>query len=246
MSGGEIAALIAAGAFLMLVLVLCVPIYRLRHTVDAATRAINDLNDAGRRRCSATSTRRSTTSTPRSTQVHTSLDGVNLQLMRVDTITGHAANVTRERGQPRHRGHLGRVQPAGQGRRVQLRRAPGRQPAPQGRRGAAGARGAEGAAGRAARRRAAGSRRARCGRVAAAPLGDRRGIGLAGPRTGRRRHRDRREIRHHETIAVARRRPGRRRARRPGDHQEGTGVHARPASPARARRSAGGLVGLGA
>ena len=45
MDAGEIAALIAAGAFLMLVLVLAVPILRLRHTVDAATRAINDLND---------------------------------------------------------------------------------------------------------------------------------------------------------------------------------------------------------
>ena len=45
MSAGEIAGLIAAGAFLMLVLVLAVPILRLRHTVDAATRAINDLND---------------------------------------------------------------------------------------------------------------------------------------------------------------------------------------------------------
>ena len=45
MSGGEIAALIAAGAFLMLVLVLAVPILRLRHTVDAATQGVNDLND---------------------------------------------------------------------------------------------------------------------------------------------------------------------------------------------------------
>ena len=45
MSGGDIAALIAAGAFAMLVLVACVPIYRLRKTVDAATQAINDLND---------------------------------------------------------------------------------------------------------------------------------------------------------------------------------------------------------
>ena len=42
---GQIAALVAAGAFLMLVLVLAVPILRLRHTVDAATQAINDLND---------------------------------------------------------------------------------------------------------------------------------------------------------------------------------------------------------
>ncbi len=45
MDAGDIAALVAAGAFLMLVLVLAVPILRLRHTVDAATRAINDVND---------------------------------------------------------------------------------------------------------------------------------------------------------------------------------------------------------
>ena len=48
MSGGEIAALIAAGAFLMLVLVLAVPILRLRHTVDATTRMITDVERAHR------------------------------------------------------------------------------------------------------------------------------------------------------------------------------------------------------
>ena len=42
---GEVAGLIAAGAFLVLVLVLAVPILRMRHTVDAATRALNDLTD---------------------------------------------------------------------------------------------------------------------------------------------------------------------------------------------------------
>jgi len=42
---GGIAGLVAAGAFLMLVLVLAVPILRLRHTIDAATRTINELND---------------------------------------------------------------------------------------------------------------------------------------------------------------------------------------------------------
>ena len=42
---GEIAALVAACAFALLVLILAIPIFRLRHTVDAATRAINDIND---------------------------------------------------------------------------------------------------------------------------------------------------------------------------------------------------------
>ena len=43
MDAGEIAGLIAAGAFLMLVIVLAVPILKLGRTVDAATRAITDL-----------------------------------------------------------------------------------------------------------------------------------------------------------------------------------------------------------
>ena len=45
MHPGEVAALIAAGAFVMLVLILAVPILRLRHTVDAATRAINEVTE---------------------------------------------------------------------------------------------------------------------------------------------------------------------------------------------------------
>lgn len=93
MSGGQIAALIASGAFAMLVLVLCVPIYRLRHTVDAATRAINELNARtgpllGNVNASVENVNTALT------QVHQTLDGVNLQLMRVDTITGHAAQVS--------------------------------------------------------------------------------------------------------------------------------------------------------
>ncbi|HET6212898.1 MAG TPA: DUF948 domain-containing protein [Micromonosporaceae bacterium] len=93
MSGGQIAALIAAGAFLMLVLVLAVPILRLRHTVDAATRAINDLND---RTAPLLGNLNGTIENVNGAlgQVHTSLDGVNLQLARLDTITGHAQQVT--------------------------------------------------------------------------------------------------------------------------------------------------------
>jgi uncharacterized protein YoxC len=92
-SGGEIAALIAAGAFAMLVLVLAVPLLRLRHTVDAATQAIRDLND------------RSVPILAKADQVmdnanialgqtQVCLDGVSQQLARVDTITGHAQHVT--------------------------------------------------------------------------------------------------------------------------------------------------------
>lgn len=86
MSPGGVAALIAAGAFVMLVLVLAVPILRLRHTVDAATRAINDLNDRTGPILGNVNTLLG--------QSQTSLDGVNLQLDRLDTITGHAQQVT--------------------------------------------------------------------------------------------------------------------------------------------------------
>jgi uncharacterized protein YoxC len=90
---GQIAALVAAGAFLMLVLVLAVPILRLRHTVDAATRAINDLNDRTAPLLGNANTTIENVNTAL-TQVHTSLDGVNIQLAKIDTMTGHAQNVT--------------------------------------------------------------------------------------------------------------------------------------------------------
>jgi uncharacterized protein YoxC len=90
---GEIAALIAAGAFVVLVLVLAVPILRLRHTVDAATRAINDLNDRTAPLLGNVTTTVENVNTALG-QMHTSLDGVNLQLARLDTITGHAQQVT--------------------------------------------------------------------------------------------------------------------------------------------------------
>jgi uncharacterized protein YoxC len=90
---GEIAALIAAGAFVMLVLVLAVPILKLRHTVDAATRAVNDLTD---RTSPLIGDVDATVKAVNEAlgQVHTTLDGVNLQLERLDTITGHAQTVT--------------------------------------------------------------------------------------------------------------------------------------------------------
>jgi uncharacterized protein YoxC len=91
--GGKIAALIAAGAFVMLVLVLAVPILRLRHTVDAATRAINDLNERTEPLLGQVTESVANVNTAL-TQVHTTLDGVNIQLAKVDTMTGHAAHVS--------------------------------------------------------------------------------------------------------------------------------------------------------
>jgi uncharacterized protein YoxC len=93
MSAGEIAGLIAAGAFLMLVIVLAVPILKLRHTVDAATRAINDLTDrTGPLLGNVTETVGNVNTALG--QVQVSLDGVNVQLAKVDTITGHAQNIS--------------------------------------------------------------------------------------------------------------------------------------------------------
>ena len=93
MNPGQIAALVAAGAFLMLVLVLAVPILRLRHTVDAATRAINDLNERTGPLLGEVNTTVREVNTALG-QVQTSLDGVNIQLAKVDTMTGHAQNIT--------------------------------------------------------------------------------------------------------------------------------------------------------
>ncbi|WP_250009346.1 DUF948 domain-containing protein [Actinoplanes sp. M2I2] len=93
MDAGDIAGLIAAGAFLMLVFVLAVPIFKLGRTVDAATRAINDLTDrTGPLLGDVNETVRNVNTALG--QVQVSLDGVNVQLEKVDTITEHAAHVT--------------------------------------------------------------------------------------------------------------------------------------------------------
>ncbi|MDI6103612.1 DUF948 domain-containing protein [Actinoplanes sp. NEAU-A12] len=93
MNDGDIAGLVAAGAFLMLVLVLTVPILKLGRTIDATTNAINDLVD----RTGPLLTNVNTTVENVNTalgQVQVSLDGVNVQLAKVDTMTEHAQNVT--------------------------------------------------------------------------------------------------------------------------------------------------------
>jgi uncharacterized protein YoxC len=92
-SGGDIAALIAATAFLVLVVAIAVPLLRLRYTVDAATAALNDLSDRAGPILSSVNDTVANVNTAL-TQVHISLDGVNLQLARLDTITGHAQQVT--------------------------------------------------------------------------------------------------------------------------------------------------------
>jgi uncharacterized protein YoxC len=93
MDAGEIAGLIAAGAFLMLVLILAVPILKLGRTVDAATQAITDLND---RTGPLLGSMQETVENMNTAvgQMQICLDGVNVQLAKVDTMTTHAQNVT--------------------------------------------------------------------------------------------------------------------------------------------------------
>lgn len=90
---GGIAALVASGGFFVLVLVLAVPILKLRHTVDAATRAINEVTDrTGPLLGDVDETVRNVNTALG--QVQVTLDGVNVQLAKVDTITGHAQNIS--------------------------------------------------------------------------------------------------------------------------------------------------------
>lgn len=93
MTAMEIAALIAAGAFATLVLVLAVPILRLRRTIDEATRAVRDVADQTGPILAQVNTTVSNVNTALS-QVHTTLDGVNMQLARVDHIAENAQHVT--------------------------------------------------------------------------------------------------------------------------------------------------------
>jgi uncharacterized protein YoxC len=78
-SAGQWAALIAAGAFVLLVLILAVPLVKLGRTLDEATIAIRKAHQ---------------NSDPIFTEANTTLTHVNTQLERVDGITGNAQAVT--------------------------------------------------------------------------------------------------------------------------------------------------------
>lgn len=79
MSAGQIAALIAAGAFVVLVLLAAVPLIKLGRTLDEATVAIRKAHEG---------------SAPLLSDAHTTLNQVNTQLERVDGITAGARTVT--------------------------------------------------------------------------------------------------------------------------------------------------------
>ncbi len=78
MSGGQIAALIAAGAFLLLVILLAVPILKLGRTLDEATLAIRTTHEGA---------------TPLLSNAVDTVKHVNTNLEKVDGITASAASI---------------------------------------------------------------------------------------------------------------------------------------------------------
>ena len=79
MSAGQIAALVAAGAFVVLVLLMAVPLLKLGRTLDEATVAIRKAHEG---------------SAPLLDDAQTTLRQVNTQLERVDGITAGARTVS--------------------------------------------------------------------------------------------------------------------------------------------------------
>jgi predicted PurR-regulated permease PerM len=79
MSAGQIAALIAAGAFVLLVLLLAIPLIKLGRTLDEATIAIRKTHES---------------SAPLLQHADRTITHVNTQLQRVDGITTNARSVT--------------------------------------------------------------------------------------------------------------------------------------------------------
>jgi len=78
-SAGQIAALIAAGAFVVLVLLLAVPLIKLGRTLDEASMAIRKASEE---------------TDPLLTGASTTVTQVNTQLERLDGITANAQSVT--------------------------------------------------------------------------------------------------------------------------------------------------------
>ncbi|HWN32716.1 MAG TPA: DUF948 domain-containing protein [Pseudonocardia sp.] len=79
MSAGQIAALIAAGAFVLLVVLLAIPLIKLGRTLDEATIAIRKTHES---------------SAPLLKNADRTITHVNTQLQRVDGITTNARTVT--------------------------------------------------------------------------------------------------------------------------------------------------------
>ena len=86
MSAGQIAALIAAGAFVLLVLLLAVPLIKLGRTLDEATLAIRKTHEGADPLLAGANTAIS--------RVNTAISQVNTQLEQVDGITSNARAIT--------------------------------------------------------------------------------------------------------------------------------------------------------
>jgi Uncharacterized protein containing a divergent version of the methyl-accepting chemotaxis-like domain len=79
MSGGEIAALIAAAAFVLLVLLLAVPLLKLGRTLDEATLAVRKTHDG---------------MGPLLTEAHETIESINQQLVHVEGIAKNVNSMT--------------------------------------------------------------------------------------------------------------------------------------------------------
>ena len=79
MSGGQIAALIAAGAFLLLVILLAIPILKLGRTLDEATLAIRKAHEGA---------------VPLLSNAVDTVKHVNTNLEKIDAITASAASMS--------------------------------------------------------------------------------------------------------------------------------------------------------
>lgn len=79
MSGGEIAALIAAIAFVLLVLLLAVPMLKLGRTLDEATLAVRKTHEGA---------------APLLTEAHETLEQVNAQLVHLEGIARNVNSMT--------------------------------------------------------------------------------------------------------------------------------------------------------
>jgi len=79
MNGGEIAALVAAGGFVLLVLFSAVPLLKLGRVLDETRNSIRDLNESV---------------SPLLTELTETVTATNKQLARVDVITENVAEVS--------------------------------------------------------------------------------------------------------------------------------------------------------
>ncbi len=79
MSGGDIAAIVAAAGFVLLVLFIAVPLLKLGRVLDEARNSIRDLNESV---------------SPLLTELTDTVTATNKQLAKVDVITENVAEVT--------------------------------------------------------------------------------------------------------------------------------------------------------